>query len=267
MFRLRHRSPTSLDTGRPTLQRIRIGRVLLLYDGSAAMAAQKAHIIYQRVFACFPEQRHCARVCTSCKDSQTAHNVGAARRCGEQARGAPHPGSLAFRQADRTVSWWMQTDEHRVLLQLNRVTHYVVAAGKIQHPVRLNRLLDRGCVVSRSVARYSSSCTFTQSFVDAARESPHASARASCSMARVVAHADGAQPSFFRNDESEIESLHSIDGALSRDFLSAFTKQCEGWHIVDHGVLKSDFSEWAFSLLMTTADPDTCSKRQSFTHN
>ena len=101
------------------LLQIGIGRVVVVVRiGAAAMAAQQAHIVDQRIGARLPQHADGARIDAAGRDSEAADDVGAARGRRNDRLGRAH--ALEARRAILQVELGqggMQPDEHRVRLQ------------------------------------------------------------------------------------------------------------------------------------------------------
>jgi len=117
----------------------------------------------------------------------------------------------------------MEADEHRLRSQRKGVPNNVMAAGKVEHPMRVDGLLDCGGIVAGAVA-FHAECVYIDPFAagrqgaDCRRKgSGHRSQRNS-----FILHTDGAHLAFTGNDESVTKGLDLIEGALSGNGLTAF---------------------------------------------
>lgn len=118
------------------------------------MAAEEAHIVDQRRLACAPQHAHSARIDSARQDSQAAQYVRPTGWRFDHRAGSAHAlerrravGEIELRQSR------MQSNEHRVGLQRERVADDVLPAREIEHAMLIDRLPYRGRVVRFAVSR------------------------------------------------------------------------------------------------------------------
>jgi hypothetical protein len=112
----------------------------------------------------------------------------------------------------------MQADQHRVRFQHERVADGVLAAGKVEHAVGVDGLLDRGGVVGDAVALDAEGVDVDPFFRRAgARGWPAAVARAASSSgtASLIRMPIFARHAFAGHDEAIVEALYLRRPALA----------------------------------------------------
>ena len=92
------------------------GVVVVVRIGAAAVAAEEAHIVDERVFAGFPQERDGARIDAAGKDAEAADDVVSACRARRARLGRAHPlisPASRIKQVELRQGR-MQPDQHRV---------------------------------------------------------------------------------------------------------------------------------------------------------
>src|ERR1700761_3355454 len=86
------RNPEARILRIPALAQVGVGRVVVVVGvRPPALAAEKTHVVHERVFAGLPPQSHRTRIDAPRKDTDAAHKVRSALWCKKDGFGRAHP--------------------------------------------------------------------------------------------------------------------------------------------------------------------------------
>ena len=221
--------------------------IVVVWIRTAAMAAEKTHVIHKRVGSSFPKQPYRAWIHAAGKNAEPTHDVVSGRRRNENGFGRPNAlvAGRAVEQIELCLRR-MQSQENGVRLHLNRVAHDIMSAGEIQHAMRCDRLLKGGGVVADAVALHAEFTDIGPFLRGRQHRNCAWEGRGQNGQSlRIVDHADMAHDSLPRHDESIRELTHTIERAFSRNPFARFAQQGEDWHLGENSVLESNLRERA----------------------
>ena len=131
--------------------------VVVVRIAAAAVAAEKAHVVNQRLLARLPQNCYGTRVNAARKYSDSADDgLSPWRSVKITAFGAPTPwysGVSSSKSICVSVGWSAMSTVSG--LSVRRVSHHVMTAGKIEDAMRMDGLLQRGSVVRCPIALHS----------------------------------------------------------------------------------------------------------------
>ena len=214
----------------------------LAVRGGGAAAAHDLDVVHQGGFGGAPHQRGGARVHPAGEQADPRHDVVAPARRLHQRDHTAHAGEGgAVVARDQLGERGVKAQQHGVGPQPQRARHHVEAGWQVQHPVRVDRALQRRGVVGLAVATHA----------QVAHAGPGGDRRQGADRGRADwgrpvqgRHVDGGlvaadlpQP---RQGQPVAEGGHAVGRPGAWDALSTVAEAGEGRGGLGHGVLEAD---------------------------